>query len=103
LSEIQPTEEKLKTTKIESLASLESDHIVPLLAALRFVAKRFDLLSEVCQRSEIREVHGMAEPLGMAGKMVDDLLEEALETSLRRAVEDHAWADPQPLGEEEDE
>jgi len=90
----------LRKLKDETLSRLESDYIEPLLEELRGTARRFDLLAEGCRESNDPELRGMAPAMELAAGMVDDLLDEALETSLRRAVEENAWADPQQLSEE---
>ncbi len=89
----------LRRLKDETLSDLESGYIDPLLAELRSVARRFELLAEGSRQSDNPEVKGMGQALELASGMVDDLLEEALEPSLRRAVEENAWASPQQAGE----
>lgn len=90
-------ERVLRQLKNETLSGLESGYIDPLLAELRAVASRFDLLAEGCRGSDDPELKGMVQSLELAARMVDDLLEEALETSLRRAVEEQTWASPQQM------
>ena len=77
------------------LPELETGYIDPLLAELRSVARRFELLAEGCRQSDNEELQGMVQSLELAAGMVDDLLDEALETSLRRAVEESSWSNPQ--------
>ncbi len=88
-------ERVLRELKDGTLSDLESGYIDPLLAELRSVARRFDLVAEGCRGSDNPELRGMVQALDLAARMVDDLLDEALETSLRRAVEENAWANPQ--------
>ncbi|MCL4370718.1 MAG: hypothetical protein M1380_07395 [Chloroflexi bacterium] len=84
----------IEQLKGETLSGLESGYIEPLLAELRSVARRFDLLAEGSRQSSNPELRGMVQALDLAAGMVDDLLDEALETSLRRAVEENSWANP---------
>lgn len=86
----------------ETASGLETRYIEPLVDELRSVAGRFDLLAEGCRESGNPDVSGMAQSLELAARMIDDLIEEALETSLRRAVEENVWSDAQTLGEEEE-
>jgi hypothetical protein len=89
----------LKALQSESLLGLEEKYIEPLLGEMRSVARRFDLLAEGCRQSDSPELKGMVQPLDLAARMVDDLLEEALEISLRRAIEENAWANPEQFDE----
>jgi hypothetical protein len=91
----------LRDLRSGTLSDLESDYIEPLLGELRTVTGRFDLLAEGCRESDKPELEGMAQYLDLAARMVDDLLEEALEISLRRAVEENSWADPLTLDAED--
>jgi hypothetical protein len=83
--------------KSGTLPELESGYIDPLLAELRSVASHFGLLGEAARQSDNPGVRGMAQALELAAGMVDDLLDEALETSLRRAIEENTWAAPQEM------
>jgi hypothetical protein len=94
-------ERVLRELRSGTLSDLESDYIEPLLEEMRSVAGRFDLLAEGCRESSNPEMEGMAQHLDLAARMVDDLLEEALEISLRRAVEENSWADPLTLDAED--
>lgn len=93
-------ERVMRDLRSETLSGLEAGYIEPLLEELRSVSRRFDLLAEACRESDNLQLDGMAQHLDMAARMVDDLLEEALETSLRRAVEENTWADPLELDDE---
>lgn len=92
-------EQILEALRNESLSGLEERYIEPLLEEMRSVARRFDLLAEGCRQSDSPELKGMAQSLDLAARMVDDLLEEALEIALRRAIEENAWASPEHFGE----
>jgi hypothetical protein len=94
-------EKVLRDLRSGTLTDLENDYIEPLLGELRAVTGRFDLLAEACRESENPEMEGMAQHLDLAARMVDDLLEEALEISLRRAVEENSWSDPLTIDSED--
>lgn len=99
MAEIWSRELILRELKGESLSGLEEKYIEPLLEEMRSVARRFDLLAEGCRQSDNPGTKGMAQSLDLAARMVDDLLEEALEINLRRAIEENAWAGPELFGE----
>lgn len=103
MAESWDRERVMRALRDETLSGLESGYIDPLLAELRIVSHRFGLLAEGSRESGNPELAGMAQSLDLAAGMLDDLLEEALEPSLRRAVEEQAWAQPQTVGEMEGE
>lgn len=92
-------EQIMRALRSESLLGLEEKYIEPLLGEMKSIAGRFDLLAEGCRQSESLELKGMVQSLDLAARMVDDLLEEALEVSLRRAIEENAWASPEHFSE----
>ncbi|MGE5619145.1 MAG: hypothetical protein ACM3US_07795 [Sphingomonadaceae bacterium] len=101
MAETWDRERVIEALKEGTLSDLESGYVDPLLSELRSVARRFGLLAEGCRESGNPELQGMAQTLDLASGLLDDLLEEALEPSLRRAVEEQTWAQPRTLGEEE--